>query len=358
MDTYCFKDACICCFNTVLVFSFIIIPLSILLFPLIKRCKKNNKNEFREFFKIHLSEYIFWFMLMIIMILVIQIMSSIFNNGQWGIRETTCLSTDMGDWGDFATCLTTVFTLISIFYAYRAFRTTEKSFMIANGTLKSQTLAAKRASFDTTFTQIFAQHKVLYDKAVNHKIYIKFIYNITNKSRTVFSACREEYEIRQMSMSVKEFWIYFNDKIELEVSIDFKNYFKYIYHEINIIVSQDDEVLSADNKLRYIQLIQAQMNYDELFCYLLNQIEYLSRFNKSNDTSEKDKTKCEEINKDIIESAEQHAKNLKDYKFFYELCKSVSGHVEMIKKIFEKEEYKTIKDKLIDDSWFYCEKKE
>lgn len=347
MDTYCFKDVCyIYCFNIVLIISFIIIPLLILLVPPIKKCnKKNDKNCFSNFIKSHLPEYIFWIMLILIMLLIIQIMSSIFNNGQWGFRETTCLSTDMGDWGDFATCLTTVFTLVSIFYAYRAFRTMEKSFMIANDTLKSQTLAAKRASFDATFTQIFAQHKALHDKAANHKVYIgildRIICNIFNVSHNVFALCKEEYE--KSNESVYMFWKKFNYDIGNEASIDLKNYFKYIYHEVNIVVSQSDDVLNGYTKQNYIQLIQAQMSYDELLCYLINQVEH---FNYWRDNQER--------NREIYERAEIHAKNLHKYGFFQELCKSRSGHTDLVRKLIGTDANGRINDNdFIDESWFF-----
>lgn len=277
-----------------------------------------------------------------------------FNDNSWWLNEEN-ISGEISDWGDFSTCMTAFFALISIFYAYKAFRTMEKSFGIANDTLKSQILAAKRASFDATFTQIFAQHKVLYDKAVNHKIYIsfwnKFIYDITNRSRNVFTACREEYEIKQNSMSVKKFWKYFNNKIELEASIDFKNYFKYIYHEVSIVIRQSDDILDGDTKLKYIQLIQAQMNYDELFCYLMNQIEYISRYKKKLDEN-KDELKNDMYQK-FFDEAKWYANKLREYKFFKELCKNGCGYNQYISILMRKEE-EIIKELIFAD-WVYID---
>lgn len=260
--------------------------------------------------------------------IIIDIMLHVFNNGSIFFNKDSSVSIDIGDWGDFATFFGGIFTLISICLAYRAFI--------------SQMNASRRASFDATFTQIFAQHKVLYDKAVNHKIYLGFwnkhICNITNRSRNVFSACREEYEIRQMSMSVKEFWTYFNNKIEPEASIDFKNYFKYIYHEVSIVIRQPDDILDGETKLRYIQLIQAQMNYDELLCYFINQMEYLNYW-KNNQYE----------NKEIYERAKAYAKNLKDYAFFRELCGSRSGYVDFVINIKKKNSNDVLE--LIEKDW-------
>lgn len=273
--------------------------------------------------------------------IIIDIMLHVFNNGSIYFNKDSFVSTDIGDWGDFATFFGGFFTLISIYLAYRAFI--------------SQMNASRRASFDATFTQIFAQHKALHDKAVKHKIYIGFwnkhICNITNKSRNVFSACREEYEIRQISMSVKEFWEHFNRKIELEASIDFKNYFKYIYHEVSIVIRQPDDILDGETKFRYIQLIQAQMNYDELICYLINQIEYISRYKKRLDDNKNElKNK---INQEFFNEAKWYANNLREYKFFRELCKNGCGYSGYISILMKKE--KKIIEELISADWVCTE---
>ena len=264
--------------------------------------------------------------------IIIDIMLHVFNNGSIFFNKDSSVSIDIGDWGDFATFFGGFFTLISIYLAYRAFI--------------SQMNASRRASFDATFTQIFAQHKVLYDKAVSHKIYLGFwnkhICNITNRNRNVFSACREEYEIRQMSMSVKEFWTYFNNKIEPEASIDFKNYFKYIYHEVSIVIRQPDDILDGETKLRYIQLIQAQMNYDELVCYFINQVEYLDQLCRNRSRNERD-----------YNDAIAYATNLQNYGFFRELCKSRSGHADLVRRILGTDRNGHINDNnFVKDSWF------
>lgn len=166
------------------------------------------------------------------------------------------ISRNMSDWGDFATCLTAVFALISIFYSYRAFRSqaisTEKSLAKARATLDLQSNATMRASFDATFTQIFAQHKVLYDKALQHKIgnsitwvvIYGYIDNINNQ-KGVFALCRERY-INSKKQDIEEFWSDFNTAIGQHVSADFKNYFKYIYHEVSIVMQEE----SIDNEMK------------------------------------------------------------------------------------------------------------
>ena len=143
-----------------------------------------------------------------------------FNDNRWWFTENTRISKKIGDWGDFATCLGAFFALISILIAYKAFI--------------SQANASKRTSFDATFTQIFAQHHILHEKVVQHSIIISSRYSgseiFINRSNTIFSVCRNEYTESHL-FGVGDFWENFNDDIGIEASIDFRNYFKYIYHE-------------------------------------------------------------------------------------------------------------------------------
>lgn len=247
--------------------------------------------------------------------IVARLMVHKFNNDRWWINENN-ISDSIDKWGDFATFFGGIFALISIFLAYKAFM--------------SQANASKRTSFDTTFTQIFAQHHVLHDKVLKHDI--AFIsrydlsYVVNDVNSNIFAICKNEYGkivTGILPINVVRFWYDFNQlSIQESVSIDFKNYFKYIYHEINIVVNQPDEVLNDNSKRNYIQLIQAQMNYDELFCYFINQVEYLSYW-RTHRT----------INEATFNEAITHAANLRSYGFFYELCKSRSGHVNLVRDI-------------------------
>lgn len=288
-----------------------------------------------------------------------------FNDNRWWFTENTRISKNIGDWGDFATCLSAFFALISILLAYKAFI--------------SQANSSKRTSFDATFTQMFAQHNVLRERVVRHDIGVDmdifqycvkhFKKNYTPFEKTLtpsvdedisslwkrlkkicfklyneikFKFISNEFKSSEKSATasknkdISTLWDDFNKEDNIkDVSVDFKNYFKYIYHEINIIVCQQDEVLNDNAKQNYVQLIQAQMNYDELLCYFINQVEYLNYWKSKN--------------KDIYERAETYAKSLKDYAFFRELCESRSGYVDLVKKIKEKNSEEVLK--LIDEKW-------
>lgn len=59
--------------------------------------------------------------------------------------------------------------------------------------------------------------------------------------------------------------------------VQYSHCFKYLYHEIKTVLSQSDHVLKAKNKRYYIGIIQSYLNYDELFCYLINLIQHYHR---------------------------------------------------------------------------------
>lgn len=265
--------------------------------------------------------------------IVARLMVHKFNNDSWWINENN-ISDRMEDWGDFATFFGGIFALISIYLAYRAFI--------------SQVNASRRASFDATFTQIFAQHKILYDKAMQHNDEISFTSDYDknrvegNVNNNIFSICKNEYikhkRTKHITKSdgkeynISDFWKSFNKCIESSASVDFKNYFKYIHNEVEFVASQPDDVLNDDAKQRYIQLIQAQMNNDELFCYLINKVEFMYR---SRSNPEKD--------------TRIHAEHLRSFRFFIELCRGRSGHVDLVKMMLRDKELDV--SAFIDENW-------
>lgn len=260
----------------------------------------------------------------------IKLFIDVFHDGNWFVTKDTCISKNISDWGNFATCVGAIFALISIYLAYRAFM--------------SQVNASKRTSFDATFTQIFSQHHILHEKVIQYH-FISYLwhgrlYRVSTGGKNIFTLCKEEYE--RSDELVQDFWERFNRIIGSEASIDFKNYFKYIYHEINIVISQPDEVLNDNAKRNYIQLIQAQMNYDELLCYLINQVEYFNYWRNNRNR-----------NRIIYRRAEEHVRNLHNYGFFRELCKNRSEqHANLVRRIIGTDENGCINNDFIDESWF------
>lgn len=224
-----------------------------------------------------------------------RLLAYTFNQGELcRVRTDTLISTKMGDWGGFATCLTSIFALMSVYLAFRA--------------LRSQTIAARRASFDATFTQIFAQHNILHRKVTQHNHIVTLpdsaiVCHKGKNASNLFTRCREIFENVYLmeKKSIPEFWEKYNNAIGLSSSADFKNYFKYIHREVSFVMYNSKDILEPKDQKRYVKLIEGQMNNDELFCYFINQLEFwISHKNE------------EEVNK--------YANYLKDNEFFKEIC--------------------------------------
>lgn len=209
---------------------------------------------------------------------------------------STDISTCHATWvGSIATWGAAICALISIYLAYKAFR--------------GQVNASRRASFDATFTQIFAQHNTLRARVISHS-------NSFWCEKNVFTRCKEEFA-QKGNQTVLEFWKHFNEKvIKNEVSVDFKNFFKYIYHEVTTVTDQEKKVLDNYTKKKYIDLIQAQMNNDELFCYLINQIAHYDEHAKN-------------------KKVKKYADKLKKYDFFKELCESKNYYRGLIYRMYK-----------------------
>lgn len=291
--------------------AILLLPIIIYIFCHIKRnvslCKKLY-NDFRiynwgTYLKVQIT---------CIFIVGALLMSLAFNGGAPHFTSNTLISRNMSDWGDFATCLTALFALISIFYAYKAFI--------------SQVNAARRTSFDATFIQIFSQHSSLRQKVIRHHKFLKIDVDTTDLF-TIFWLCY--VKLIERNRPVSDFYNIFIKRIGDCPSVDFRNYFKYIYHEISIVIHS--EIIDEDTKKRYVKLIQSQMNYDELFCYLINQIDYI-------------KKSFEYCNENIDhQNAIEYAKSLKEYDFFKDLCKE-DVYKKHIKNIISQIDKKYISD--------------
>lgn len=158
--------------------------------------------------KYFLISFILAFVLIFFLLLV-----CIFNDGEFFWIVNKNISTEWETWGGFATCLSAIFTLITVFYAYTAFTN-------SNRALKSQQKAAERASFDATFTQMFAQHNILYAKnrCLRHK-HCHF---------AEFVEFFERMSVKQ-DISISKIWSKYNEVLDCGCgagcSSNFKNYF-------------------------------------------------------------------------------------------------------------------------------------
>lgn len=283
-----------------------------------QKCKKKSlKQSLKEILYKYRWDIAFSIGILSTIIIFWILLAHTFNQDELLISTDTLISTQMEDWGGFATCVTAIFALVSVFLAFKAF--------------SSQTLAAKRASFDATFTQIFAQHSILYKKV-----------QCPSMVHCHFAGFRRYFQFRIYynagPVTNQQIWEEYNRRLQIgcgeECSSNFKNYFKYIYKEVTYIRDNSDGLLNDADQRQYVGLIEGQMNNDELFCYLVNLLEY---YEKNTD------------NQKLISYFEY----LKQNAFFKEICKT-DGYKDDVKKAFDllNESCRNrVRNSLIEETW-------
>lgn len=160
--------------------------------------------------------------------------------------------------------ITALSTVLAAILAYCAYRHSKKM--------------RQQSSFDAVFTQLLSN---LQNVINNPFLICTQIRKDCNKSDTlcedldVFMNFCNIYKSSAESKAYQKFdeneivvlWSTFTDSLEHKSK--FLNCFKYIYHMVNEVLNS---TLDEPAKQRYIGIIQAQLNIDVLFCYLINQI--------------------------------------------------------------------------------------
>ena len=190
----------------------------------------------------------------------------------------------------FWNMITAIATAIAAFFAFCAYN-------------QSITMR-KHSSFDLLFTQLLSNMQSYINKATLQTTIVKApwvkVYNRDYNTFLNFINIYTEYmyitgqRILDEKKEITELWKVYT--MNLVNRSDFSNCFKYFYHIVDTVCQSP---LDDARRKQYIGIIQAQLNYDILFCYLINQIVY----------------PYEDPNK------EPYPKLLRKYDFFKDLCK-------------------------------------
>lgn len=179
----------------------------------------------------------------------------------------------------------------------------------------------KHSSFDAVFTQLlgslqsfinnkslqetkfkqnwwmtqlrFLQYLVIYNR--HYDVFLNFCNIYKRYSNSKVPAKLDENEIGQLWNSYSSSLVY---------KSKFFNCFKYLYHIINLVIKSP---LDEKQKEKYIGIIQAQLNLDILFCYLINLIATNRGFNTT------------------------YCTRLKKYRFFKNLFEDYDGYGKLAK---------------------------
>lgn len=155
--------------------------------------------------------------------------------------------------------------------------------------------ARKSASFSSLFAQLLGNHKLIFEnKALEKKVLsstkkTSAPYLGINLNDDLFTSFFYYYKMRHNTLipipgkaatsNITTVWDDFVNSLKEESK--FSNCFKYVYHEIKTVLIE--ESLNTEEKKHYLGVIQANMNYDELFCYFINLLQHFSRTKEKED---------------------------------------------------------------------------
>ena len=187
---------------------------------------------------------------------------------------SVCCQTDHNF--DFWTGLSSVATILSAIAVFFSVIIARKSMKIA-----------KNTSFNTLFAQLMDNHISIFSKET-----LKVTSEEDTKHVSVFTDffdhCKKRIHSSDEEVSKPVQDIY-NDFLNTLVdSSDFSRCFKFVYHEIKTVQNTFTEG-EKDERKHYIGIIQASMNYDELFAYFINLLQHFANMivdNGNNEISE------------------------------------------------------------------------
>lgn len=236
-------------------------------------------------------------------------------------EENECekfLSVYWGAMTAVATILMFTAAVKTVYYAKEAYNEAKKSNVESEKSRNYNT-------FYTMFTQLISIQTELFKEAHFNCTKKIFPLSLINKE-SVFHEFVRYYENRtkDTALSIDMIAKIWNDFYKhISCKYDFSKCFKYIYHEIDIILDFETKIKDYDGKddsLRhYAQLVSGNMNKDELFCYFIN---LLVVFHE-NGIGTKER--------------EAHLEFLVKYNFFQDICRvSRRGtHWQMMRRIRE-----------------------
>lgn len=199
------------------------------------------------------------------------------------------ISTEMDDWGNYSMCLGAIISFVSVILIYITYRKQAESY-------NEQAKSAYKMQFDSTFFKLLDIQRQIHFECINKVIEYKESESSKKEFKSVFSFMKyritcelksrlnnDTTEFKESEAIEKISSIYtcvtkFDDKFspdgimqETHEENDIMHYFRNLYHVIKHV---NDSSLSSEEKRKYIDLIQAQMNDEELLAMLFNVVHY------------------------------------------------------------------------------------
>lgn len=195
-----------------------------------------------------------------IIISIIIVTAFIISLGSFLIKfNQSEISNDISDWGDFGGYIGGTLSLISVILIYYTYR--------------SQSKMNYRNQFEAIFFEMLRSQREIYRDINGAELFVKLRGEIETHFQTSFDYIFTKVEAEQLFAS------YFGYHISSKKTC--LHYFRHLYHIIKYIHS--DSVISPSEKKKYIDMVQAEMNDDELFITLFNTIWWHFERRKKND---------------------------------------------------------------------------
>lgn len=175
------------------------------------------------------------------------------------------------------------------------YQSNASQWLVAVATLGATYLAAKAFCYskyisrfqaeNAVFTQLYTQQNVI----VNNRDYdfatILILIPHLHTVRLNGNAYRlfSEYLDRSMCKSNSDLhdmahvWDGFTQALSCRRSATLSSAFKYLHDEIKWVEDTENKLVDQEKKKSYVSLVQSQLNYDQLLCYMFN----LARYNST-----------------------------------------------------------------------------
>ena len=177
-----------------------------------------------------------------------------------------------------ANWLSLIVTAIACCFAWRAYLQSKKT--------------RRSAAFSMLFAQLMANHRAVFGNEElkhttlrpnsecnkfsideNDDVFINFTKYYLSKHESI---CKRGENSELTYELIDKTWADYVNSIKEES--EFSHCFKYVYHEIRTVMYENNGYSLDDNDwIHYMGVIQANMNYDELFCYFINLLQHFGR---------------------------------------------------------------------------------
>lgn len=135
---------------------------------------------------------------------------------------------------------------------------------------------------NAVFSQMYSQQNVVvnngnYDSATIAISHFHII-NLCGNAYRLFSEylkcsmCKSDNGLNEMA----QIWTDFTHSLVCGSSATLSPAFKYLHDEIKWVSESEAELLDQEKKKSYVSLVQSQLNYDQLLCYMFNLARYKS----------------------------------------------------------------------------------